>query len=133
MLTQREHSLQELRFKLQSRDFEEHKIDTILQRLSESGLQSDGRYTESYIASRTERGSGPVRIRAELRERGIDEALIDTYLEGYAERWPSLLQRVHDAKFGTEPCTDRKTLVRKARFLQHRGFPGELIRQFLFD
>ncbi|MEW7972408.1 MAG: regulatory protein RecX [Candidatus Thiodiazotropha endolucinida] len=125
--------MRELRYKLHSRGFEEHAIDSILQRLSESGLQSDDRYTESYIASRTERGSGPVRIRAELRERGIDEVLIENYLEGYAELWPSLLQQVHDAKFGTEPCTDRKTLVRKARFLQHRGFPGELIRQFLFD
>jgi regulatory protein len=74
-----------------------------------------------------------VRIRAELCEHGIDEARIEGYLEGYAELWPSLLQRAHDAKFGTEPCTDRKLLAKKARFLQYRGFPGELIRQFLFD
>ncbi|MGD8911834.1 MAG: regulatory protein RecX [Candidatus Thiodiazotropha sp.] len=125
--------MRELWFKLHSRGFEEQEIDAILQRLSESGLQSDDRYTENFITSRVERGNGPVRIRAELCEHGIDEARIERYLEGYAELWPSLLQRAHDAKFGTEPCTDRKLLAKKARFLQYRGFPGELIRQFLFD
>jgi regulatory protein len=123
----------ELQFKLHSRGFHESDIDAVLQRLRESGLQSDDRYTENYIASRTERGSGPIRIRAELRERGIDEALIETCLEGYADLWPSLLRQVHDAKFGTEPCKDRKYLAKKARFLENRGFPGELIRQILFD
>jgi regulatory protein len=123
----------ELRFKLHSRGFGEQGIDAVLRQLRESGLQSDDRYTERYIASRTERGHGPVRIRADLRERGIDEARIDSHLEEYAGSWPTLLQRVHNAKFGTEPCGDRKVLARKARFLQHRGFPDELIRQFLFD
>jgi regulatory protein len=125
--------MRELWFKLQSRGFEEQGIDEILQRLSESGLQSDDRYTENFIASRTERGSGPVRIRAELCERGIDETRIERYLEKYAELWPSLLQQAHDAKFGTGFCADRKLLAKKARFLQYRGFPAELIRQFLFD
>jgi regulatory protein len=125
--------MRELRFKLLSRGFKEEGIDTILQQLHETGLQSDDRYTETYIASRTERGSGPLRIRAELRERGIDEARIERHLEGYAGSWLSLMQRVHDTKFGTEPCTDQKVLAKKARFLQYRGFPGELISQFLFD
>ncbi|WP_316369012.1 regulatory protein RecX [Candidatus Thiodiazotropha sp. CDECU1] len=119
--------------KLHSRGFEEHDIETVLLRLRESDLQSDDRYTENYISSRMERGNGPIRIRAELHERGIDEALIETHLEGYAELWPSLLQRVHDAKFGSEPGTDRRLLAKKARFLENRGFPGELIRRFLFD
>ena len=125
--------MRELQLKLHSRGFEEHGIETVLQRLRESDLQSDDRYTENYISSRVERGNGPVRIRAELRERGIDEALIETQLEGYAELWPSLLRRVHDAKFGSDPGTDRRLLAKKARFLENRGFPGELIRRFLFD
>ncbi|MES9946217.1 MAG: regulatory protein RecX [Candidatus Thiodiazotropha sp.] len=119
--------------KLRSRGFEEHDIETVLLRLRESDLQSDDRYTENYISSRMGRGNGPIRIRAELHERGIDEALIETHLEGYAELWPTLLQRVHDAKFGSEPGTDRRLLAKKARFLENRGFPGELIRRFLFD
>ncbi|MES9971944.1 MAG: regulatory protein RecX [Candidatus Thiodiazotropha sp.] len=133
MLTQREHSMRELQRKLHSRGFEEHGIETVLLRLRESDLQSDDRYTENYISSRMERGRGPIRIRAELRERGVDETLIETHLDGYAELWPSLLQRAHDAKFGSEPGADRRLLAKKARFLENRGFPAEMIRRFLFD
>ncbi len=105
----------------------------MLEQLRESGLQSDDRYTENYIASRTQRGKGPIRIRAELRERGVDETLIDAYLQTYDDLWPSLMRQVHDQKFGAKPTTDRKTLAKKVRFLEYRGFPSELIQRFFMD
>lgn len=132
-MTQREHSQRELQLKLRSRGFDESGIESVIAQLAGSGLQSDDRYTDNYIASRTERGSGPIRIRAELRERGIDESVIERQLEAYVDLWPSLLQQVHDAKYGTEPARDRKSLAKQARFLEYRGFPSELIRNFLFD
>lgn len=125
--------MRELRRKLHSRGFDEQGIDSILLQLSETGLQSDRRYTENYVANRAEKGYGPLRIRAELVERGVDESLIEVYLEGYAESWLSLMKRVHDRKFGNAAGGDQKVLAKKLRFLQHRGFPGELIRQFLLD
>ncbi|MBT2971181.1 MAG: hypothetical protein B6D72_03720 [gamma proteobacterium symbiont of Ctena orbiculata] len=118
---------------MRSRGFDESGIESVIAQLAGSGLQSDDRYTDNYIASRTERGSGPIRIRAELRERGIDESVIERQLEAYVDLWPSLLQQVHDAKYGTEPARDRKSLAKQARFLEYRGFPSELIRNFLFD
>jgi regulatory protein len=133
LLAHREYSMRELRHKLHSCGFDEQATDTVLQQLSENGLQSDQRYAENFVRNRTERGHGPLRIRAELVERGIDEALIESSLEGYAASWSSLMQRVHDGKFGTEASTDQKLLGKKVRFLQHRGFPVELIRQFLLD
>ncbi|MCU7907196.1 MAG: recombination regulator RecX [Candidatus Thiodiazotropha sp. (ex Epidulcina cf. delphinae)] len=133
MLTAREHSWRELRKKLQSRGFDEQTIDAVLRGLSESGLQSDDRFTESFIAGRVSRGSGPLRIRAELHERGVDEALIETHLADFAEAWPELLLLAHDAKYGKQRAGDRKELAKRARFLTYRGFPGELIRDLLFD
>jgi regulatory protein len=125
--------MRELRHKLLSRGFDEQGTDTVLQRLSDNALQSDRRYAENFVTNRIERGYGPLRISAELAQRGIDEALIESSLEGYAASWPTLIKRVHDVKFGTESTTDQKGLGKKVRFLQHRGFPGELIRQFLLD
>jgi regulatory protein len=125
--------MRELRHKLHSRGFDEQGTDTVLQLLSENGLQSDLRYAENFVTNRTEKGYGPLRIRAELAERGIDEALIESSLEGYASSWSSQLKRVHDRKFGTESSADQKVLGKKVRFLQHRGFPVELIRQFLLE
>ncbi|MCU7931772.1 MAG: recombination regulator RecX [Candidatus Thiodiazotropha sp. (ex Codakia rugifera)] len=118
---------------MQSRGYDELTIDRVLQELSKSGLQSDDRFTEQYIASRVNKGSGPVRIRAELRERGVDETLIQNQLEGCSDIWPELLQQVHDAKYGQQRAKDRKELAKRARFLEYRGFPGELIRNLLFD
>ncbi|MEW8505501.1 MAG: regulatory protein RecX [Candidatus Thiodiazotropha sp.] len=118
---------------MRSRGFDEGVIDSVIGELSASGLQSDDRYTENFIASRIHKGSGPVRIRAELRERGIGEPVIERHLEAYAESWPRLLQQVHDAKFGTQSAPDRKALAKRARFLEYRGFPSELISDFLFN
>ena len=105
----------------------------MLDQLQQAGLQSDQRYTESFIESRVNKGQGPVRIRRELKERGIDSELIDPYLEVYAGEWRELLRQVHDAKFGQGQVSESKELAKRARFLEYRGFPGELIRSFLLD
>ena len=108
-------------------------MELVLDELAKAGLQSDARFTESYVDSRVRRGSGPQRIRAELRERGIDDSLIAETLDLYTEQWWEELRRVHDGKYGSEPPADRKEMARRARFLEYRGFPTDLIRQLLFN
>ncbi|RLJ16336.1 RecX family transcriptional regulator [bacterium endosymbiont of Escarpia laminata] len=115
------------------RGFDSDDVEAVLDDLERTGLLSDARFTESYIEWRVGRGSGPVRIRRELRERGIDNAMIANFLEIYSGEWWELLKSVRDRKYGSELSQDRKELSRRARFLEYRGFPGELIRQFLFD
>ncbi len=132
LLAAREHSRQELLGKLAGRGFAHEKIEPVLETLTRRGLQSDARFAESYIEGRVRKGNGPLRIRAELRERGIDESLIAASLERYAEQWREEMRRVHDRKYGAEPPRDRKELARRARFLEYRGFPGELIGELLF-
>ena len=44
--------------------------------LVDDGLQSDERFTEAFVRSRINQGKGPARIRADLRERGINDAVI---------------------------------------------------------
>ncbi|MEN8167789.1 MAG: hypothetical protein ABFR65_09980 [Pseudomonadota bacterium] len=39
---------------------------------------------------------------------------------------------MHDSKYGAQPPTDRKEMARRARFLEYRGFPGDLMAEFLF-
>ena len=79
------------------------------------------------MESRIQRGHGPLKIRAELRERGVDEGLIDACLEGCASRWPDVLEQVRRKKFGTERPADFRERSRQMRFLQQRGFTGEQI------
>jgi len=133
LLAAREHSRRELRQKLTQRDADPDLLETVLDRLQQAGLQSDERFAESFIESRIRKGQGPVRIRRELRERGIDSDLIDRFLEVYHGEWRDLLRQVHDARFGRGPARESRELAKRARFLEYRGFPGEMIRSFLLD
>ena len=100
--------------------------------LKQEGSQSDGRFTDSYIYHRIQRGYGPLRIRQELRERGIEDGLISSALDESGEDWISRLTDVHAKKFGASIPADRRERARQSRFLQYRGFPSEQIRR-LFD
>jgi len=130
LLAIREHSQLELRRKLCARSYNESIVDEVLTLLVQKALQSDNRFAEQYISFRQQRGFGPVRIRAELRERGINNGLIAEYLDAQSEQWMGFLQQAHDKKFGTgSPCS-LKEKARRTRFLEYRGFTGEHIRCF---
>jgi regulatory protein len=107
-------------------------VEQVLDQLAAQGLQSDARYAEAYIHSRLQRGYGPLRIRVELKERGVSGALVAEYLHDDPGLWRERLQMTHDRKYGSARTTDRKEQARRARFLGHRGFSGEMICSFLF-
>lgn len=106
----------------------------VLAELQRQGLLSDERFLESYVEERMRKGFGPLRIRAELRERGIGDESIDAALDFPAQDWQDVLIRVHDKKYGRQPPSDRTELARRARFLRYRGFTAEQVsRLFPFD
>ena len=127
----REHSRRELAAKLRARGFEPPDVERALEELEGQGLQSDDRFAESFVASRRRRGSGPMRIRAELRDRGVCDSLIERHLDSDPELWGELMRNVHDRKYGPEPPQDVREWARRARFLEHRGFPIDQVRRFL--
>ena len=133
LLARREHSTQELRDKLLTRGFEDDEIVPALQTLSREGLLSDERFTESFIHSRMERGSGPVKIRAELRQRGVADEIITNWLDERDQVWLERAESVRCKKFGSALPVDYKEKARQARFLQYRGFSAEHTRQVLRD
>jgi regulatory protein len=133
LLARREHSTQELRDKLLARGFEDDDIAPALQTLSREGLLSDERFTESFIHSRMQRGSGPVKIRAELRQRGVADEVITDWLDERDRVWLERAESVRCKKFGSALPVDYKEKARQARFLQYRGFSAEHTRQVLRD
>lgn len=131
LLARREHSARELRAKLHSRGFGTAQVETVLARLEEERLQSDERFAEAYLRQRSGKGYGPERIRAELRERGIGEALISAALRHAGETegidWFELAASVYRKKYRERPITDMKERVKRQRFMQYRGFSREQI------
>ncbi len=117
--------------KLLLREYERQLVEEVLDRLEEQDYLSDSRFLQEYIAVRRRKGFGPVRIRAELQERGIADALISSALDADAEEWRDLMQEVVQRKFGETSPRDNKEQARRARFLEQRGFPTALIRDLL--
>jgi regulatory protein len=131
MLARREHSALELRQKLGQRGIDEAEIDSTIGRLQLEGLQSDERFAESYVHSRSGRGYGPLRISAELRERGVDDSIAEHCLDRDEDLWHALIQQVHQRKFGDVAIVDFQDRARRIRYLQYRGFELERIYRLL--
>lgn len=129
LLARREHSQYELRNKLKLRKFSDNLIVEVLKELTSENLQSDARFTEIYIRHRAEKGYGPLRIQAELRERGIVEESISQYLDESAEYWIEKITTVKRKKFGNKIPKDFSERAKQMRFLQYRGFTLEQIKR----
>jgi regulatory protein len=131
LLARREHSQHELRNKLFARGFAEHEIDAALQTLVEKDLQSDERFTEAWISARVQRGHGPYRITAELKQHGVDEHLIDRTMRTMDIDWFDHALNVYRKKYGQSPVSDYQDKAKRSRFLQQRGFSSEHIQHAL--
>lgn len=101
-------------------------IEATVTALAEEGLQSDSRYGEMLVRSRVNRGQGPLRIRADLRQRGLEGEAVQALLDDYDEHWPQLARQVIERRFGSDAAGDRREWARRARFLASRGFPEGL-------
>lgn len=126
-LARREHSAEELRQKLKRHSDDESLIEQVVARLRADNLQSDERYVEAFVAMRKRQGKGPLRVQQELKQKGVAEKLIATYLEVGDSLWWDLAAEVRQRRFGTEPPADLKEKARQVRFLQYRGFTNDQI------
>jgi regulatory protein len=117
-----------LRAKLKAKAIGPAEIEQLIDQLAGEGLQSDQRFTESYLHSRTQRGYGPLRIEQELYERGIDEQLIQSCLAERDADWTEILHSVRQKKFGRAWPTGFNEQAKESRFLQYRGFTTDQIR-----
>jgi regulatory protein len=130
-LARREHSEQELLKKLKARADDADEVQAVLQKLKGEGLQSDERFTEAYVHHRVNAGIGPLKIRYELRQKGIDESLAETFLEHLAEEWDDMMRAQRERKYGEVIPADYGARMKQARFLQNRGFsPESVMRLF---
>ena len=131
LLARREHSEQELRRKLTSRGYASETIDQTLNELIRDRLQSDERFTEAYVNHRFNAGVGPLKIRYELRRKGINDLLADAFLEPLSDRWHQSMVHQRMRKFGEAIPAGYAERMKQARFLQNKGFsPESVMRLF---
>ena len=124
LLSRREHSLDELRQKLQRRFDNAAMLENQLQRLADENLQSDARFAESFARQRAGRGYGPSRVR---QDNAIAQAFETAELD-----WWALAEAAFRKKFGEPARVEMKEKAKRMRFMQYRGFSADHY-QHLFD
>ena len=132
MLGQREHSCAELRQKLKRKfsALEASCIDSLIEEFVERGWLSDQRFAEVLVRSRANRGYGPHYIRRELAAKGIDNFQAENALESTEADWFEIAAALIARRF-PESGRDLQVWEKAVRFLQRRGFAGQVVRNTL--
>jgi len=131
LLARREHSRQELSLKLRQRKIEPDIIDTVLDEYENKGWLDDQRFAEVFTRQRMDMGYGPVRILAELQQRGVHQSP-DCLNEVPDEHWCEIAAKLRERRFGLAPVhDDLPEKVRQARFLARRGFSSAQVEKAL--
>jgi regulatory protein len=129
LLARREHSVRELTVKLGARGVSAVMAAAVINRLIAERLQSDERFAEVYLRQRSDKGYGPLRISAELRERGIADHLVAAQLRRAEEQgeidWFERAAAAYAKKYGEWPVADIRERAKRMRFMQYRGFTHE--------
>lgn len=133
LLSRREHAVAELSCKLINKGFDECFVDEALAKLVDDGLLSDARYTESYVRFRMNKGFGPVRIREELRQRGVTSGLVNDYVNFQDECWIETAREAWRKRFDGHFPEDMKVRARQQQFLQYRGFTADQTKHIFKD
>ena len=128
LLARREHARAELERKLAAAGFDARVAAEAVQKLAQEGLQSDRRFVESFVQSRIGQGKGPLRIHADLGQRGVPAGLVDEVLEQVGEDWYARAREARVKKFGRSRPAEFKDKARQMRFLQYRGFEPDQVQ-----
>jgi regulatory protein len=125
-LARREHSRAELHRKLLPFAASQQLLDVLLSELEGRKLLSNHRFAEmrTHILSRK---YGAAKIRQDLKSKGVPDEIVDT-VSGADEldRAREILKRKYRS-----PATTREEWAKRARFLQGRGFSGEVIYRLI--
>lgn len=128
LLSRREYSQKEIRQKLKLREVTTEEIDTVLEKMTELGLQSDQRFLESRVRLQKSSGKGPGYLRAELAQHQLSSEKIQAELDSEEHNWTDEAFHLIERKFGEPPFSVE--IQRKAfALLLRRGFSYDLAKK----
>jgi regulatory protein len=131
LLAGRDFGRRELADRLTRRGYPAALVETVLAELVADHSLSEDRFVEQFVSQHAARGQGPMRIRMDLRERGVDPAAVDQALAATEANWIESARQARRRRFGAAPPGDFRERAKQARFLQYRGFSSEQIRAAL--
>ncbi len=118
----------ELRTKLTDKGYDEMICDIVIETMREYNYINDADYCVSFFDYAKSKGWGKLKIRAELKRRGVDEATVAASMAEYND-CPE--QRIYDIlcrKFEDADLKDYKQKQKVLRFFASRGFDFDSIQ-----
>ncbi len=133
LLARREHSKLELYQKMRVKGFDKEMIQFNVDEFAQSDWQSNQRYCEMILRSRVIKKHGPVKIKMELRQKGVSDIDIERCFDRSENEqidWVMLCQSAWKKKYrGIAQSQNEK--AQQYRFLQQRGFTVDQIKSAL--
>jgi len=128
---------EEVRRKLRQEDAPEPVIEDVVARLHELSYLDDEAYATDYVRNRfASKKYGPVRIRRELVERGVDRHVADRAVADlFEDEDPVAAAREHAEKRWSRLADEepRRRKQKLYRYLRRRGFTSDTIYPILDD
>ena len=131
MLEQRDRSRQEILDKLTQAGYSQQAASYACDKLSQAGYLDDRRYAQDTLA-RLGKRYGVIRLKNELRRKGIDEELIEELLseQEHGDQLAAAIAQAQKALRSAARNPD--TCYQKAyAALARRGFPPQVVREAL--
>ncbi|KPN72327.1 recombination regulator RecX [Neisseria sp. 83E34] len=126
ILSRREISRIELKRKLAPYAESEEEVEKVLNEFAERNWQSDQRFTESFIHSKSNR-YGTRRLKQALAEKGIDANTAQAFMPDHTKELTTA-KNVLRKKF-KQPPANLADKYKYMRFLAYRGFDIDTINQ----
>jgi len=113
---------------LQQYEYDDDIISKIISKLYELNYLNDEDYTNSFLKEKMKlRPSGKILLKYELKNRGIDEKLIDNCLDEIGTNEFDMAFEICEKKFNNLKLFDQKEKQKIYSFLQRRGFNSNTI------
>ncbi|USQ15006.1 recombination regulator RecX [Legionella lytica] len=129
LLARREHGAIELYEKIRQKGFSSSEAQEAVDTCQQMDLQNDHRFVEVYSRSRIRQGYGPLKIRQELNNKGIDKDIIQNVLQQEEDNWLAYALDVWHKKSKGQTEMSFSEMQKQQRFLLYRGFSMDIIAQ----
>ena len=131
MLARRAMSAAMLERKLLEKEFCPEAVDYAVERMRILGAINDAAYAEQLLRTYTRKGYGALRIRQEMRHRGVPQDITADVLAQAEPNWDAM-RALLDKKLDGD-VSDRRACEKAMAALQRRGFLFSDIREAMRD
>ena len=127
-LARRESAESELARRLRQKGFEEEVVAVVLDHCRGYGWVNDDRYGAMAVRAGAAKGHGPIKIRFDLRRKGLDDMQIDAAFDQPELDWFELAFALLERRARVADLGDFKLRMKWLKYLLGRGFTQDQAR-----